>query len=93
MRLLAGEDASDFTAPPMPLYELADLKDLRVAFYTDNGFSRCTSRSRDAVRLCAEFLSANGAIIEELRLLVLRTRMNWNWRFSVRTAPEELTHI
>ena len=67
MRLLAGPDGSDFTVPPIPLYEPADLKGLRIAFFTDNGFARCTAEVQSAIRLCAEFLSKTGAIVEESR--------------------------
>jgi amidase len=67
IQLLAGPDASDFTAATVPLYEPADLKGLRIAFFTHDGFARCTAEVQSAVCRCAELLSANGAIVEEQR--------------------------
>jgi amidase len=67
MHLLAGEDADDFTSPPVPLLEPGNLKNIRVAFFTDNGFATCTPEVRNAVRACAEFLSREGMRVEERR--------------------------
>ncbi len=65
MQILAGEDGADFTSPPVPLMEAGPLGQRRIAFFTDNGFSRCTSAVQEAVRGCAEFLSQSGMIVEE----------------------------
>ena len=67
MRLLAYPDGEDFTSPPVPLLEKSELKGLRVAFFTFNGFARCTPAVRDAVTKCAELLGELGALVEEQR--------------------------
>jgi amidase len=67
MHLLAGEDGQDFTTPPVELIEPADLRDRRVAFFTYNGFARCTPEIESAVRRCAEFLAHEGIHVEERR--------------------------
>ncbi len=66
MQLLSGEDGQDFTAPPVPLVE-GNLTGMRVAFFTDNGFARCTDAVRNAVIACAEFVSSAGMRVEECR--------------------------
>lgn len=66
MRLLAGEDGEDFTSPPMPLLD-GDLSGLRVAFFTDNGFVRCTDTVKHAVVRCANFLARAGMRVEECK--------------------------
>ena len=64
MKLLSVEDAADFTSPPMPLFEPSD-KPLRMAFFTDNDFARCTPEVEQAVLQCAEFLAQTDATVEE----------------------------
>jgi amidase len=65
IRLLAGEDGEDFTSPPIPLIE--PRRDLRIAFFTDNGFAPCAEPVRDTVTRCADFLARSGLQIEERR--------------------------
>ena len=65
MRLLAGEDSQDFTSPPVPLMEPDNVQGLRVAFFTNNGFSRCGGAVTDAVTRCAQFLEQAGVFVEE----------------------------
>jgi Asp-tRNA(Asn)/Glu-tRNA(Gln) amidotransferase A subunit family amidase len=67
MKLLAAEDDDDFTSPPMPLVESPKGKNLRLAFFVDNGFVRCAPEIKAAVRQCAEFFSQSGIIVEEQR--------------------------
>ncbi len=68
MRLLAYPDGQDLSSPPVPLVEAAqDLRGLRVAFYTDNGFSPCAPYVRAAVEKCARFLADEGAQVTEER--------------------------
>jgi amidase len=67
MQVLAGEDGADFTSPPVPLLEPPDLRNLRVAFFDDNGFAACIPPVKDAVRRCAGFLSQTGAAVEQER--------------------------
>src|SRR5689334_18413949 len=56
MQLLAAPDGEDFTSPPVPLLEAPELRKLRVAFYTSNGFARCEKAVEDAITRCARFL-------------------------------------
>ena len=67
MKLLAAEDDDDFTSPPIPLVESKIRKNLRLAFFLDNGFARCAPEIEAAVRQCAEFFSQNGMVVEEQR--------------------------
>jgi amidase len=67
MKLLAAEDEDDFTSPPMPLVESRKAKNLRMIFFVDNGFARCSPEIEAAVRQCAEFFSQNGISVEERR--------------------------
>ncbi len=68
MKLLAYPDGKDFTSPPVPLIEAGDLKDLRIAFFLDNGFAPCTRAVKDAVVECAQFLDEAAAVVEEKRV-------------------------
>lgn len=65
MDLLASEDEEDFTSPPIPLLDAAEMSKLKVAFFTYNGFARCKPEIEEAVRQCARFLWQQGARVEE----------------------------
>ncbi len=67
MNVLAGEDAEDFTSPPVPLLRPEKLTGLRIAFFASNGFAQCASEVERAVSQCAEFLAGNGMHVEEKR--------------------------
>ncbi len=67
MQLLAHEDDADFTAPPVELLEPPDLKNLRIAFFTDNGFARCQPEVVKAVKQCAMFFADEGLLVEQCR--------------------------
>jgi amidase len=67
MRLLAHPDGEDFTSPPVPLFETSEVTTLRAAFFTSNGFARCTSEIEETVKCCANFLSSVGLAVEEHR--------------------------
>ena len=68
MRLLAFPDNVDLWSPPVPLWEAdQDLRLLRVAFYTDNGFAKCMPEVIAAVEKCARFLADEGACVTEER--------------------------
>ncbi len=67
MRLLAHEDDADFTSPPVALLDPPDLKTLRIAYFTDNGFAPCNPEIKAAVEQCARFFAAEGMIVEETR--------------------------
>jgi amidase len=66
MRLLAYPDDEDLWSPPVPLLESAtELRDLRVAFFTHDGFAECAPEIRAAVEMCARFLADEGAAARE----------------------------
>lgn len=65
IRILAGPDREDFTAPPVPLLEARPLADLRVAFFTYNGFAPCSEAVEQGVLRCAESLAQQGLRVEE----------------------------
>lgn len=67
MQILAGPDRKDFTSLPVPLFEARPLADLRVAFFTDNGFATCSEAVSTGVERCAEFLAREGLRVEEQR--------------------------
>ena len=67
MRLLASEDDADFTSPPVTLLEPPDLKKIRVAFFTHNGFAPCNPEIKAAVEQCAHFFVDQGVSVEECR--------------------------
>jgi amidase len=67
MRLLAHPDGEDFTSPPAPLFETSEVRTLRAAFFTSNGFVRCTSEIEETIVRCANFLSSIGLAVEECR--------------------------
>ena len=67
MHLLAHEDDADFTAPPVQLLEPRNLKYVRVAFFSDDGFARCRPEVVDAVEQCARFFADQGLAVEQCR--------------------------
>jgi amidase len=67
MHLLAHEDDADFTAPPVELLPPSNLKSVRIAFFTDNGFVRCRPEVGNAVEQCARFLADQGLPVEQCR--------------------------
>jgi amidase len=67
MRLLAGPDGQDFTSSPVPLLDPVACADLRIAFFTDNGFAPCAPAVKDAVNRCAASLARSGLRVEERR--------------------------
>src|SRR5437868_8033023 len=67
MTILCGEDDDDFTSPPVLLLQPDRTRPKRVAFFTDNGFARCSTEIDSAVRHCADFLSRKGMYVEERR--------------------------
>jgi len=68
LRLLAYPDGPDLWAPPVPLLDAGkNLNNLRIAFYTDNGFADCAPYVKAAIEKCARFLSDEGAQVTEER--------------------------
>jgi amidase len=69
MPLLAGSDGRDASVVDMPYHDPArvDLRTLRVAFYTDNGFAAADREVGEVVRAAAQALAAEVAAVEEDR--------------------------
>jgi amidase len=69
MAAMAGADERDPAVPgaPMPGAERVDLRRLRVAFYTDNGFIPPASGVAGVVRAAAAALAGETASVEEDR--------------------------
>jgi amidase len=67
--VIAGVDWQDAAIVPMPLGDpgAVHLKELRVAFHTDNGIVSPTPRTAEVVRQSARVLAEAGSIVEELR--------------------------
>jgi amidase len=69
MPLLVGPDGRDHTVVDMPLANprAVRVRDLRVAFYTDNGFAAADQEVAEVVRTAAAALAVEGARVEEDR--------------------------
>jgi amidase len=67
MALLVGTDDRDPTCISMPFYDpsLVDLRRLRVAFYTDNGFAAANAEVAQVVRAAAKTLAPEVADVQE----------------------------
>ena len=67
MRLLTGPDGIDPTVPDVPFREPdhVNLADLRVAFYTDNGFAAADSEVSAVVRAAAEAVAPAVRLVAE----------------------------
>ncbi len=69
MPLLAGPDGRDHTVVDMPLENprAVRVRDLRLAFYTDNGLAAADQEVARVVRAAADALSREGCRVEEAR--------------------------
>ena len=67
MRLMAYPDGRDFTVSPVPLADSNDLRSLRVAFFTSNGFAECAAPVADTVQKAADMLRQLGVEVNERR--------------------------
>ena len=69
MRLLAGPDGIDPTVPDVPFRDPQHVKltELRVAFYTDNGFAAADGEVAGVVRVAATALASAVRSVEESR--------------------------
>ena len=69
MGLLAGGDKRDFTVVDMPFADprRVSLSELRIAFYTDNGFATVHPEVADVVRSAAQSLSGCVRLVDEAR--------------------------
>lgn len=64
--VLAQPDGIDASVVPMPVKDPNEVrfKDLKIAFYTDNGIARCTPTTVETVTRAARVFSAEGAAVE-----------------------------
>lgn len=69
LQIISGIDWHDPAAVPIPLGDPADvdLKNLRVAFHTDNGIVSPTPETAEAVKTAAKVLSEAGLVVVEER--------------------------
>lgn len=69
MPIIAGVDWHDPTIIPMPVLDAdaVKLEGLRVAYYTNDGFSTPTPETQEIVRQTAAMLANAGVIVEEAR--------------------------
>jgi fatty acid amide hydrolase len=67
LRVLAapGQELIDTSVPPVPWGDSAQVKGLRVAFYTDNGILKPAPAITRAIMEAATILETNGAEVEE----------------------------
>jgi amidase len=67
--IIAGPDYVDAAIAPMPLADplTANVRDLRIAFYTNNGVEEATAEIQQTVRTCANLMSEAGARLTEAR--------------------------
>jgi len=67
MPLLAGPDGRDHTVVDMPLENprAVRVRDLRIAFYTDNGLAAADEEVTGVVRTAAAALAVEGVRVEE----------------------------
>ncbi len=74
--LITGPDWIDPSIVPMPLGESknVDIRTMRVAFHTDNGLHPASEETVLAVHAAAKALEAAGALVEEVRRRVSKTR-------------------
>ena len=73
MRILSGPDGIDVTVPDVPYRDPkhVDLSDLRVAYYTDNGFAAADAEVAQVVQTAALVLSAVVRIVDCTRPVCL----------------------
>ncbi|HLK47238.1 MAG TPA: amidase [Bryobacteraceae bacterium] len=81
--LLAGGDGVDHSVIDMPLLDprSVSLRELRVAFYTDNGFAPAGPEVSRVVRSAANELEAAGASVEEARPACLADAYDLEMKF------------
>ncbi len=67
--IIAGPDWRDPAVVPMPLADPRSvmLKDLRVAFYTDNGLMSATAETVEVIENAAKILDEAGAVVQKDR--------------------------
>jgi len=83
MRLLTGPDGIDATVPDVPFREpdQVNLTDLRVAFYTDNGFSAADTEVSAVVRSAAQAIAPAVHSVAEARPACLAAAYDLEMKF------------
>lgn len=68
LAIIAGPDGLDPSIPPVPLHDPSEVSvpDLRVAYFTDDGYATPTQETQDAVRAAAEALQRSGTSVTEI---------------------------
>jgi len=92
--LLAAPDGRDFTAVGMPMLDAAavDLRSLRVAFYTDNGFAPAQPEVAAVVRAAARWLAAETACMDEARPACLAAAYDLEMKLIGPDGGDSLRH-
>jgi len=72
--IIAGPDYIDAAIVPVPLENPANvnLRNLRVAFYTNNGIDECQPAVQQVVKSCVDMFAAQGARVTESRPPMLK---------------------
>ncbi len=86
--LLAHEDDDDFTSPPVALLNPPATPNLRIAYFTHNGFATCNPEIKSAVEQCAKFFAGEHMIVEEIRPPGSKMPTNLNSPSWVPMAPK-----
>jgi amidase len=83
MRLLTGPDGIDPTVPDVPFREPEQVRlaDLRIAFYTDNGFAAADSEVSGVVRAAANALASTVRSVAEARPACLPAAYDLEMKF------------
>ena len=83
MRLLTGPDGIDPTVPDVPFREPVHVKlaELRVAFYTDNGFAPADAEVEAVVRAAARTLTSSAQSVTEARPACLPAAYDLEMKF------------
>jgi len=92
MRALAGPDARDRTASTLPWSDPAprDIRDLRIAFYTDNGFAPADEDVARVVRHAACALDREGVRVDEHRPACLENAYDLEMKLLGADGPGSL---
>lgn len=79
LSVLAGPDQSDPYTNPVPIKPAAPLKKLRVAYFTENGFTPVDCEIQEVVKAAALALQDDVAIVMERRPDCVSKAFNWHW--------------
>lgn len=95
LRVISGVDGRDPVLVPMSLGDpgLVALKDLRVAFYTDNGILAPTPETSEVVRTVVKLLSDAGVHVEEARPECIEQTYDIWWGLSSADQGASVTAI